>query len=313
MQVETRAVQNEPTVARVLAIAGLKGGVGRTTTAVNLAALLALSERRILLVDLDPTGSATNALAVPCTEAADPYAAFSEPIAFREWIRSIDRIPGLELWAGGPMLTAVEGRLWNRAEGRRDHVLETCLDAARQVFDLIIVDAPPGFGPLCRNALYCADDLLLPVHGRSFSPAAFARTIDLLDTIRPAMIDDLRIYFLRVGDEPIEGLDEVDPSWRRRISVLKRRLVKEAAPVSAATAAGEVLINSAPRARVTRSYVEVCRELMVPLFNRLPINQSAELAVQEGLNALLDSQKKTGLLLRPNADQESVEFGRSGE
>src|SRR3954447_22121165 len=98
-------------VAPILVIAGLKGGVGRTATAVNLAAMLALAGRKTLIVDLDPKGDATAGLGLPRATGAD-LQSLVDPQRFLDSIRPASRPEGLDVWPGGPALEAIEGLLW---------------------------------------------------------------------------------------------------------------------------------------------------------------------------------------------------------
>lgn len=248
--------------ARVLTVASLKGGVGRTTLAVNLAAMLALTERDILLIDLDPLGAATAALGLARVDSEGQMAAFSKPEPLMDYLVAMPGRPRLKVWRGGSALNEIEARLWNKPEPQRDLVLEEALSAARKTFDLILVDAPPNQGPLGRNALACADDLLIPVPGHAFDCITIERTISLLRSVRPASAPPLRVFCVCVGGAG-EGFkpEDLPGHCRSDISVLNTSIVDEGRLCARAAEAGQTLLEFAPGARLTRSIVELSREI----------------------------------------------------
>jgi chromosome partitioning protein len=252
--------------ARVLTVAGLKGGLGRTTVAVNLAAMLALTERQILLVDLDPMGSATLALGHERDHRNDRMPAFADTQAFLDHIVPVRKLPGLSLWPGGAMLNEIEAQLWNRPDVTRDKILEASLQSARQTFDLIVVDAPASQGPLCRNALACSDDLLLPVLGKGLDTNTVARTLELAGEVRPSESPPFRCFCLRMGDGNEFQIEELTPECQSRIKVLETTVVDDVDATTRALINGQILFEYDPCSRISRSFVEVCREILKEIF-----------------------------------------------
>ena len=253
--------------ARVLTVAGLKGGLGRTTVAVNLAALLALTERQILLVDLDPMGAATAALGHQRDNRNDRMPAFAEPVHFLKHIVTAPRFPGLSLWPGGAMLNEIEARLWNRPDASRDKILEKSLSKARSTYDLIIVDAPASQGPLCRNGLACADDFLLPVLGQGLDKNTVARTLELALEARPESSAAFRCFCLKMARESAFQISELTPECQSRVTVLESALVEDVETTTEALIRGLTLFEHRPCSRVTRAFIEVCREIQHRVFD----------------------------------------------
>ncbi len=158
----------------IVAVLSRKGGVGKTTTAVNLAAALAEHGKRVLLVDLDPSGCASASLGVErgalAPSAADVCLGRSKPLdSVRE-----TATPGLHLMTSSADLRDVEAQL---VGGKRNQVAEA-LDPLTSVYDLIFIDAPPSFSPLAQAALFASDYHLIPATPNFLSRLLLPNTVD---------------------------------------------------------------------------------------------------------------------------------------
>ena len=199
-------VQYTVTMKRVIAIANQKGGVGKTTTAVNLAASLAATKRRVLLVDLDPQGNATMGSGIDKSQLErSSVDVLLEEVMLTDALVTVEP-GGYQLLPANQDLTAAEVRLLQMPSGRETK-LRNALEPIRESFDVILIDCPPALNMLTVNSLVAADSVLIPMQCEYYALEGLSALLGTVEQIRAAVNPTLEIEgILRTMFDPRNNL-----------------------------------------------------------------------------------------------------------
>ncbi|MBI3021088.1 MAG: ParA family protein [Candidatus Omnitrophica bacterium] len=180
-------------MSRAIAICNQKGGVGKSTTAVNVGSCLAISGRRTLLIDLDPQGNATTACGIQRKNLEqDTYDVLVNNLPFQQAIRKtqidlLDIIPAsLNLAGAEPFLAQMDKR-------ERELVLRTSCESAKNGYEFLLFDCPPSLGLLTVNALVAADSTIIPVQCEYLALEGLNTLLHAIDLVRQELNPSLRI------------------------------------------------------------------------------------------------------------------------
>ncbi|MCR5559057.1 MAG: AAA family ATPase [Schwartzia sp.] len=177
-------------MAKIIAIANQKGGVGKTTTAVNLSACLGKLGKRVLLVDFDPQGNATTGCGLDKTSLEKSvYQVIMRELNLKDAVQhteyEIDVLPASIDLAGAEVELATSEE--------RETRLKDALDAARGDYDYIIIDCPPSLGLLSLNSLAAADEILVPIQCEFYALEGLSQIVDTIDLVHEEINPDLQI------------------------------------------------------------------------------------------------------------------------
>ncbi len=250
--------------ARIIAMCNQKGGVGKTTTAINLGAALALYGRRVLIVDFDPQGAASVGLGINALELdTTVYTLLTNPRASIEEAIQRTRVPNLDVLPANIDLSAAEVQLVN--EVARESALARILRPVLDDYDAVIIDCQPSLGLLTVNALTAAHGVIVPVETEFFALRGVALLVETIETVRdrinprlridgivPTMVDTRTLH----SREVLERLEETfgDLVYDTRIN----RTVK----FPDASVATEPITSHAPNHPGATAYKRLAREVI---------------------------------------------------
>jgi chromosome partitioning protein len=250
-------------VVRVTACTNQKGGVGKTTTVINLAAYLALSGTRTLVIDLDPQGNATSGLGVDRrTVERSTYDALVDRVPINELITETS-LPGLDLVPSAPALSGAEVELVGITA--REHRLSASLAELDGQYERVLIDCPPSLGLLTLNALTAADGVLIPIQTEYYALEGLSQLVNTIRRVREGLNPRLEIdgVLLTMYDARTNLSAQVASEVRRHMNgTVYHTVVPRSIRLSEAPSHGLPIALYDPASRGADAYRELAGEVV---------------------------------------------------
>ena len=245
-------------MARIIAISNQKGGVGKTTTAINLSSCLARAGYQTLLVDLDPQCNATTGLGITPLQR-HPLIANDDLSASI----TVTANPKLHLLPGSRSFADVDK--FARGEASHCDLLRRHISTGTSSYDFVLIDCPPSTGPLTQTALSASTEVLMPIQCEYFAMEGLTQMIHVIRDVMQSENSELEFggILLTMYDDQLELTAEVDKEIREFFGeIVFDTPIPRDALLAEAPSHGESIIQYAPRSRGAHAYTELCMEVL---------------------------------------------------
>ncbi len=252
-----------PDRTRVMCVANQKGGVGKTTTTVNLAVALALHGNRVLVVDLDPQGNASTGLNVPHhTGVPDVYDCLIDSVPLEEVAQAVEGIPNL--WCVPATIDLAGAEIELVSVVARESRLARAIAAYPGHFDYVFIDCPPSLGLLTVNALVAAQEVLIPIQCEYYALEGLNQLINNINLVRQHLNPKLEVstILLTMYDRRTRLADAVEQDVRNHFGdKVLQAVIPRNVRVSEAPSYGQSVMTYDPGSRGATSYFEAAQEI----------------------------------------------------
>ncbi|MFW6139936.1 MAG: ParA family protein [Acidobacteriota bacterium] len=249
-------------MSNIIAIANQKGGVGKTTTAINLGASLALKNSRVLVIDFDPQGMATAGMGIEKKENRGIYTALMDGKDLMEQVVPYE-LNNLYICPSSPELSGFEAEIYS-VKNRETRLLKV-LQEVKQRFNFILIDCPPSLGFLTINALTASDSILIPVQTEFFCMEGMPELLKTLDEVRSYLNPSLRIegIVLTMYDERTNLSKQVANEIRNSLKeIVYEVIIPRTVKLAEAPSFGKPVLLYDIKSKGAQSYLNLAQELL---------------------------------------------------